>query len=48
MSTIQLRVPAWADFLCVWPVLVYRLVRRGCVYRRIWLGDGLFVILDLR
>lgn len=36
------------DFLCVWPVLVYRLVRWGCIYRRIWLGEGLFVILDLR
>jgi hypothetical protein len=30
----------------VWPLLLYRLLRFGYTYRRIWLGDGQFAILD--
>jgi predicted CoA-substrate-specific enzyme activase len=47
MSTIHIKVPIWLDLLFVWPVLLYRLVRSGSPYRRIYLGDGRYTTLNL-
>jgi hypothetical protein len=47
-SKLTITVPFWVDFLCVWPVMIFRQWKYGYTYRRIWLGEGLFVILDLR
>lgn len=46
MSTITIKVPNWLDFIFTCPLLLYRLLRFGYTYRRIWLGDGQFTILD--
>ena len=46
MSMIHISIPNWLDLIFVWPVMVYRLLRYGCAFRRIYLGEGEFAILD--
>jgi hypothetical protein len=46
MSTIQIKVPNWLDRIFAWPLLLYRLLRYGYTYRRIYLGEGAWTILD--
>jgi hypothetical protein len=46
MTSIQIKVPEWLDRICVWPVMVYRKKRYGYDFRRIYLGEGEWTILD--
>jgi len=46
MASIQIRVPDWLDGIFVWPVTVYRKWKYGYPYRRIYLGEGRFTIVD--
>jgi hypothetical protein len=46
MSTIQIKVPNWLDKICAWPVMLYRRHKYGYSYRRIYLGEGEWTILD--
>ena len=46
MTTIQIKVPNWLDFLCAWPAMVYRKWKFGYSFRKIFLGEGQFTILD--
>jgi hypothetical protein len=46
-STLTIKVPAWLDFIFVAPLLLYRLIKYGFTYRRIYLGDNQWTILDL-
>ena len=46
MSTIQIKIPNWLDKLCAWPVMIYRKQKYGYTYRRIYLGQGFWTILD--
>ena len=46
MTTIQIKVPNWLDFIITCPLLAYRLFRYGYAYRRIPLGEGRFTIVD--
>ena len=46
MSTVTIKVPKWLDVLFVWPVMLYRWWKSGYTYRRIYLGEGKWVILD--
>ncbi|MGA2322269.1 MAG: AP2 domain-containing protein [Sedimentisphaerales bacterium] len=46
MSTITIKVPNWLDFIFTCPLLAYRLLRFGYTFRRIYLGEGEFAILD--
>jgi hypothetical protein len=46
MTTIQIKVPNWLDKICACPLLIYRLWKYGYTYRRIYLGEGKFTILD--
>jgi hypothetical protein len=46
MVSIQLTVPAWLDRVCVWPVTAYRKWKYGYAYRRIFLGDGFWTIVE--
>jgi hypothetical protein len=46
MAVIQVKVPNWLDRICVWPVTWYRKWKYGYVYRRIYLGEGEWTILD--
>jgi len=46
MTTIQLKVPNWLDQLCTWPVMVYRKNKYGYDFRRIYLGESVWTIVD--
>jgi hypothetical protein len=41
-------IPAWLDKICSWPVTEFRKFKYGYSYRRIFLGDGKFTIVDLQ
>jgi hypothetical protein len=43
---LTIGIPICLDLICVWPLLLYRLLRYGYPFRRICLGDGEFTILD--
>jgi hypothetical protein len=47
MSTITIKVPNWLDLFFAWPVMLYRRWKYGCVFRKIFLGEGLYTIVDL-
>ena len=46
MTTIQIKVPNWLDFIFACPLLAYRLLRYGYSFRRIPLGEGKFTIVE--
>ena len=45
-AQITITIPVWLDFLFTYPLLAYRLLRYGYTYRRIYLGEGEWTILD--
>jgi hypothetical protein len=45
---VSFGIPIWLDKICAWPVTVYRRLKYGYSFRRIYLGDGQFTILDQR
>jgi len=45
-STIAMKVFVWLDKLFVWPVLLYRFCEYGYTFRRIYLGEGYWTILE--
>jgi hypothetical protein len=45
-AQITITIPVWLDFLFACPLLAYRLLRYGYTYRRIYLGEGEWAILD--
>jgi len=46
MASIQIRVPDWLDRVCVWPLMLYRRCKFGYSFRRIYLDEGEWTILD--
>jgi hypothetical protein len=46
MAIIQLKVPNWLDRICAWPVLVYRQCKFGYSFRKIYLDEGYWSIVD--
>jgi hypothetical protein len=46
MVNVQIKVPDWLDRICVWPVMVYRKWKYGYTFRRIYLGEGKYAIVD--
>jgi len=46
MAVIQIKVPDWLDRLCAWPVMRYRRRKYGYPFRRIYLDEGLWTIVD--
>jgi len=42
---ISIKISVWLDVLFAWPVMVYRLLKYGYTYRRIYLGEGQWTIL---
>lgn len=48
MTSVQIKVPNWLDFLFTCPLLAFRLLRFGYTYRRIPLGEGRFTIVSPR
>jgi hypothetical protein len=43
---LTIGIPKWLDRICAWPVLLYRKYKYGWPFRRIYLGEGLFTIVD--
>jgi len=43
---LTIGMPEWLDCIFVWPVMLYRLLKYGYTYRRIYLGESKWVILD--
>jgi hypothetical protein len=43
---ISIKIPVWLDLFFVWPVMVYRRLKYGYDYRRIYLGEDEWTILD--
>jgi hypothetical protein len=46
MASIEIKVPDWLDGIFAWPATVYRRHKYGYPFRRIYLGEGLFTIVD--
>jgi hypothetical protein len=46
MVAIQIKVPNWLDFIFTCPLLIYRLLRYGYSYRKIYLSEGEWTIVD--
>ena len=47
-STITITIPVLLDLLFVWPILLYRWLKFGCIFRKINLGENVWTILDLK
>ena len=47
-ANLTLPIPVWLDLLFTWPVLLYRRIRFGYTFRRIYLGEGEWTILDVQ
>jgi len=43
---VTFRIPIWLDRICAWPVMWYRRRKYGYAFRRIYLGEGEWAILD--
>jgi len=43
---VTISIPVWLDRIFTWPVMVYRRRKYGYVFRRIYLGDGEYTIVD--
>jgi hypothetical protein len=43
---VTFRIPVWLDAIFVWPVLLYRWLKFGYAYRRIYLGEGEWTLVD--
>jgi hypothetical protein len=46
MTTIQIKVPNWLDRLFTWPILLYRQWKFGYTFRKIYLGEERFALVD--
>ncbi len=45
-AKLTITIHVCLDVLFIWPILLYRLLKYGYTYRRIYLGEGKWVILD--
>jgi hypothetical protein len=45
-AKLTIRIPEWLDKICAWPLMLYRKYKYGYPFRRIYLGDGVWTILD--
>lgn len=43
---ITIGIPAWLDKICAWPITAYRKFKYGYPFRRIYLDEGLWTIVD--
>jgi len=46
MTTIQIKVPNWLDKIFAWPVTAYRRWKYGFSFRKIYLGEGRFALVE--
>jgi hypothetical protein len=43
---MNIQLPSWLENIVVWPVLLYRYCQFGYTFRRIYLGEGFWTILE--
>jgi hypothetical protein len=43
---MTITIPVWLDKFLAWPLLLYRYWRYGYPFRKIYIGEGLFTIVD--
>ncbi|MGD0077464.1 MAG: HNH endonuclease [Sedimentisphaerales bacterium] len=43
---LTIAIPEWLDRIFAWPVMLYRKYKYGYAFRRIYLGEGEYTILD--
>jgi hypothetical protein len=46
MARVEIKIPNWLDRIFAWPVMVYRKRKYGEAFRKIYLGEGEFTIVD--
>jgi hypothetical protein len=47
-AKLTITIPVWLDFIFTCPLLAYRLLRYGYTYRKIFLSEGKWTIIDAR
>jgi len=45
-ASLTEKVLMWVDMVIVWPVLLWRYCQYGYAFRRIYLGEGYWTILE--
>ena len=45
-ANLNIRVPEWLDKICVWPLMRYRELKYGEPFRKIYLEQGIYTIVD--
>jgi hypothetical protein len=45
-DNLTIPIPVWLDRICAWPAMVYRKHKFGYSFRKIFLGEGEWTILD--
>ncbi|MBN2020720.1 MAG: hypothetical protein JW749_10915 [Sedimentisphaerales bacterium] len=43
---IRISIPEWLDKICAWPLMRYRKLKYGYTFRRIYIDDGKYAIVD--
>jgi hypothetical protein len=43
---LTIGIPIWLDRICAWPVVIYRKHKYGYSFRKIYLDEGLWTIVD--
>jgi hypothetical protein len=43
---VTFRIPIWVDKIFAWPVMMYRWCKFGYTFRKIYLGEGVWTILE--
>jgi hypothetical protein len=45
-ANLTIRIPVWLDRIFTWPVLAFRRLKYGCSYRKIFLSEGKWTLVD--
>ena len=48
MTTITIKIPKWLDFIFALPLLAFRQWKYGYSFRKIFIGEGRFAIVEPR
>ena len=46
MAIIEVKIPNWLDRIFAWPAMVYRRRKYGYEFRRIYLGEEVWTIVE--
>jgi len=46
MANVKINIPDWLDKICVSPLMLYRRLKYGEPFRKIYLGEGAYTIVD--